>query len=180
MHALHTLRTRAAHALHSRAGSQPARLRGQPLARLTQLMRGHAGTSLRQIKCTLGTALPRRAPPLSLSRVTLRLHCTRRLATRGGLASAVERRARRRAAKAAFSCAANANPPARAPGCRSPSASRRAVFSGRRSAAPRSRPLRQASAAPAGRWSLRRPERCLRTVKRQRMIEEREEVSAGQ
>ena len=72
----HTLRTRSAHALHSRAGSQPARLRGQPLARLTQLMRGPAGTSLRQIKCTLGTALPRRAPPLSLSR-SLRLHCTR-------------------------------------------------------------------------------------------------------
>ena len=68
-HAPYTLRTRSAHALHSRAGSQPARLRGQPLARLTQLMRGHAGTSLRQIKCTLGTALPRRAPPLSPSLV---------------------------------------------------------------------------------------------------------------
>ena len=69
-HAPYTLRTRSAHALHSRAGSQPARLRGLPLARLTQLMRGHAGTSLRQIKCTLGTALPRRAPPLSPSLVT--------------------------------------------------------------------------------------------------------------
>ena len=68
-HAPYTLRTRSAHALHSRAGSQPARLRGLPLARLTQLMRGHGGTSLRQIKCTLGTALPRRAPPLSLSLV---------------------------------------------------------------------------------------------------------------